>query len=87
MYRCPFCNRSFKQLYGLATHMHQKHAFSGDPTCPACGRHFRNFQGLQCHITKNVNDPEHAKYYILFASARRGARKLTLKEWWEKLQL
>jgi len=87
MYRCPFCERSFKQLYALAIHMHQKHRFTGDPVCPACGKRFKNYHGLQSHITKNVNDPEHAKYYILFATRRRGTRKLTLKEWWEKLKL
>jgi len=87
MYRCPFCSRQFKQLYALATHVVQKHRFSGDPICPACKRRFRSYHALQSHVTKNVNDPEHAKYYILFATRRRGCRKLKLKEWYQKLEL
>jgi len=84
-YKCPFCQRSFTKLYGLATHIVQKHAFSGDPICPACNRRFANLQGLKCHVTKNVHDPEHAKYYLLFATRRRGQRKLRLREWYEQL--
>jgi len=86
VYKCPICGCEFRKLFALAIHMHRRHKPTGSYICPACGREFHSFQGLQCHVVRSIEDPEHVKYYILFATKRRAVRKLTLKEWWVKLQ-
>jgi len=74
LFKCIYCDKSYKTLYSLKTHVKRVHLSTG--ICPECGHKFKK---LTNHLErlKEVDKIHAALYYFATSQCKRCKRSLS----------